>query len=693
MSQPVRIQSGTGVIADAGGEGYVIACGITVPANGAPGYAAACIFVDMAGGNVYTNTGTNQSCTFSTIGGGVSFPISVAHGGTGVATLASGKILQGAGTSAITATLGVGTGIAISSNNIVLTGAGTMDAAAITANSNFADSAGFVGVNTNDSFTTTFKPTATNSHADSGGSAYGPSSHANTGGKTEGTTTVAMLGALVAQSAVNCLAVNSAAFTTNAILLNTGNTVTQSYGDFSTGIGDGQGATAWISSDHSISVGTDCQAGPNVANLDQIGGGWVRRNSGAGIGTSRLIWFTAQLNSLQPQFQPNAQCILTFGTPIAATTLQGQRVTITDSIDGNGNPGGFDLNWKTSPWANTNSYNYGDGVSDGTNAYACIQSTAASPNSQPLSNAAFWELLGADNGLHGGATTAPFSTSANLSQVTSCFVMTAAFADFDNYPAGGTTSDLVALNQFGFHAAFGISAAATDSTQSGSNSYCMAAGVGVVNSAPFSAVFGYGAGTSGGGATDPRLALCRGAMICDTTGIHVSSKNAKLGGCIFDNVVAVASTNATTEQTIYSNSLGLTAIGRGMLDTNGDKIRARYVFTFKNVAQVREFKLYFDNTGATAIYDSGSSVPSAAGELILDVVISRVSATSVAYSVTALSSGFTAAPPAASAGTITGLTTLLSTVTVLKATVTQAVSATAADVSGIIGTAEWIPAA
>lgn len=47
-------------------DGKIFANGTAVP-SGKPGFAKGCIFVDTKTGNVYKNTGTLTSCTFTAI--------------------------------------------------------------------------------------------------------------------------------------------------------------------------------------------------------------------------------------------------------------------------------------------------------------------------------------------------------------------------------------------------------------------------------------------------------------------------------------------------------------------------------------------------------------------------------------------------------------------------------------------------
>ena len=259
-------------------------------------------------------------------------------------------------------------------------------------NTVWADSGGYVGYNPSDSYTA-LKQSVAGSHADSGGKCFGPNSHANTAGLAEGNGTVAMLGGTTAACASNAAAIGGAnVYNQNCFYLNVGSGI-QSFGDNSIGIGYGQGATAWISSNFSMALGMGCQAGPNAANLDQIGGAWTRRNSGAGAGTARLISFAGQSTSLLPQFNAGDVCLLFNGTPNSSTTLNGRRVTIAEAIDSTSNPGPFDLNGRGT-YSGSTAYSFADGVTDGTNAYAWHPGQ----HRQPLSAAAYWEILGPDTG-------------------------------------------------------------------------------------------------------------------------------------------------------------------------------------------------------------------------------------------------------------------------------------------------------
>ena len=73
MSKELRPHSATGIVTQVPGLGILQAFGTTVPTDGTPGYAPACIFHDINATTintvVYANIGTLASCDFDPLKG------------------------------------------------------------------------------------------------------------------------------------------------------------------------------------------------------------------------------------------------------------------------------------------------------------------------------------------------------------------------------------------------------------------------------------------------------------------------------------------------------------------------------------------------------------------------------------------------------------------------------------------------
>lgn len=162
-----------------------------------------------------------------------------------------------------------------------------------------------------------------------------------------------------------------------------------------------------------------------------------------------------------------------------------------------------------------------------------------------------------------------------------------------------------------------------------------------------------------------------------------SSSSVKVGGVLID-FITDAGNSGTTETDIYSYTTGASILG-----ANGDKIDSIYggIFVSSGTA-TRQMKVYF---GGTAIFDSGALSISGSAAWSLFVMIIRVSATVIRYSV-ALQTQGAALSAYCSAGELTGLT--LSNTNILKITGTAAgVGAATNDIVAKLGTIQWKSAA
>lgn len=161
-----------------------------------------------------------------------------------------------------------------------------------------------------------------------------------------------------------------------------------------------------------------------------------------------------------------------------------------------------------------------------------------------------------------------------------------------------------------------------------------------------------------------------------------SSGYAQVGGTIFSYINNAGSTG-TSETDLYSDS-----VASNVLSTDKDKLESRYAGEMVNSATAtRQLKVYF---GGTAIFDTGALSLSAASDWDLDVLIIRVSATVVRYSVKLNLTGASLSAYA-NVGELTGLT--LSNANTLKITGQAAgVGAATNDIVAKLGSVEWKPA-
>lgn len=70
MSKRFESQDATQILANAPGIGILLAYGVTVPSDGAAGYAGGCIFIHTdgsAGTFLYCNEGSNTSADFDAV--------------------------------------------------------------------------------------------------------------------------------------------------------------------------------------------------------------------------------------------------------------------------------------------------------------------------------------------------------------------------------------------------------------------------------------------------------------------------------------------------------------------------------------------------------------------------------------------------------------------------------------------------
>lgn len=154
---------------------------------------------------------------------------------------------------------------------------------------------------------------------------------------------------------------------------------------------------------------------------------------------------------------------------------------------------------------------------------------------------------------------------------------------------------------------------------------------------------------------------------------------AKVGGTIF-SYITDAGNSTTTETDLYSDSIPANALA-----TSKDKIEARYAGEFvSSGTATRQLKCYF---GGTAIFDTGALSISLSADWDMEVLIIRVSASVVRYSVKLNTTG-ASSTVYANVGELTGLT--LSNANILKITgQAGGVGAASNDIVAKLGTVEW----
>lgn len=162
----------------------------------------------------------------------------------------------------------------------------------------------------------------------------------------------------------------------------------------------------------------------------------------------------------------------------------------------------------------------------------------------------------------------------------------------------------------------------------------------------------------------------------------LSTLLSKVGGTIFTYNTDAGNTT-TSETDLYTDSVLANTLG-----TNKDIIEARYAGEMVNSATAtRQLKIYF---AGTAIFDTGTLSLSAASDWDIEVMIIRVSATVVRYSVKLNLTGASLSAYA-NVGELTGLT--LSNANILKITGQAAgVGAATNDIVARLGTVKWEPA-
>jgi hypothetical protein len=157
----------------------------------------------------------------------------------------------------------------------------------------------------------------------------------------------------------------------------------------------------------------------------------------------------------------------------------------------------------------------------------------------------------------------------------------------------------------------------------------------------------------------------------------------KVGGAIFDYIADVQTTHTDgTEDDLFSDS-----IPSSTLAFNAGKLRACYGLTVVSSATAnRQIRVYF---AGTAIFDSGSLVFASSGYVNIQVLIIRVSASVVRYSISATATGTTVSS-VVKVGELTGLT--LSAANTLKITgKASSTGAASGDIVAKLGTVEFLP--
>lgn len=105
-----------------------------------------------------------------------------------------------------------------------------------------------------------------------------------------------------------------------------------------------------------------------------------------------------------------------------------------------------------------------------------------------------------------------------------------------------------------------------------------------------------------------------------------SALYAAIGGVIFEDFTPVSS-GGVIETVLFTHTLPANA-----LTTNGDSLKITIgLNTIAHATNTRQIKFYF---GATVIFDSTALVTAAAGNAVLEILLMRVSATVLTYSIT-----------------------------------------------------------
>jgi hypothetical protein len=158
-----------------------------------------------------------------------------------------------------------------------------------------------------------------------------------------------------------------------------------------------------------------------------------------------------------------------------------------------------------------------------------------------------------------------------------------------------------------------------------------------------------------------------------------SSHNAAIGGSLFETFADAQSTTSTSAQTLVTHTLPA-----NLLVTNKDKVRATFAFTTANNAHTKSVTL---SAFGTTIWTQSLTV-SAAGMIVLDCLIIRVSASAVrciVYPTIATTAGTTNPTETDISGLNLGITQTLA----LGATI--GTGATAGDVTAKMDTVEYLP--
>lgn len=170
-------------------------------------------------------------------------------------------------------------------------------------------------------------------------------------------------------------------------------------------------------------------------------------------------------------------------------------------------------------------------------------------------------------------------------------------------------------------------------------------------------------------------------VFANVIGIKIGSTSVfgKMSGIIFDHF-ADAGNSTTAETDLYSDS-----ILANSFSINGQKIEANYGGTFVSSATAtRQIKAYF---AGTSILDTGALSISASSAWGIYILLQRVGATVVRYSVSLQTNGASTAVYS-STGELTGLT--LTNANILKITGTAAgVGAATNDIVAKLGYIEW----
>lgn len=169
-------------------------------------------------------------------------------------------------------------------------------------------------------------------------------------------------------------------------------------------------------------------------------------------------------------------------------------------------------------------------------------------------------------------------------------------------------------------------------------------------------------------------------LVCNIALLKAGTLKATAIGTLFESYADTASTTSTSIQDLYSYTLPA-----GLFVSNGDKVRMCVAVAIKSTGGAT--KTIGVSIAGTQVYTTGALTVTTAGILFLDVLIWRVSSSSIRVSVNP--STFTTGLLTPTVTDITGLT--LTNTQIAKTTTTVATGAAAGDVTAKSAVVEYLP--